>query len=150
MKLNIKSLAQVERGFPVFAEQILFAQLSAEVKQKKSGDGQNLEIDCRILNEEVTKKDGSIHENASGKLTFKYFVSLQATDKYDPDKTLAMIADAIGLEPDQDLDLEDLQGAYVKVKIGIRPANDRSDESNVIKNMYRITEDDNFTPPSVN
>ena len=150
MKLNTKSLAQVERGFPVFAQQVLFAQLSAEVKQKKSGDGQNLEIDCRILNEEVIKKDNTIHENSNGKLSFKYFVSLQATDKYDPDKTLAMIADAIGLEPDQDLELEDIQGAYVKVKLGIRPADARSDESNVIKSFVRITEEDGFTPPAVN
>ena len=36
MKLNIKSLANVDRGFPVLAEQVLFAQLTAEVKQKKT------------------------------------------------------------------------------------------------------------------
>lgn len=150
MKLNTKSLASIERGFPVFAEQVLFAQLSAEVKQKKNGDGQNLEIDCRILNEEITKKDGTVHENANGKLSFKYFVSLQATDKYDPDTILAMIADAIGLDADADLNLEDINGAYVKVKLGIRPANDRSNESNVIKQMYRIQETDGFTPPAVN
>lgn len=149
MKLNTKSLANVDRGFPVLAEQVLFAQLTAEVKQKKTGDGQNLEIDCRILDPEVMKKDGTFMDNSKGKMMFKYFVSLTATERYDPDKTLAMIADAVKLPRDADLELEDINGAYVKVKLGVRPANDRSDESNVIKSLLPIRDEDNFTPPEV-
>lgn len=149
MKLNIKSLANVDRGFPVLAEQVLFAQLTAEVKQKKTGDGQNLEIDCRILDEELTKKDGSTIDNSKGKMSFKYFVSLQATDKYDPDKSLAMIADAIGLPKDADLHLEDITGKYVKIKLGVRAANDQRDEQNVVKSLMPIRAEDNFTAPEV-
>jgi len=149
MKLNTKSLKDVERGFPVLAEQVLFAELNAEIKPKKNGDGQNLEINCRVLDEEVTKKDGSFLPNTKGKLTFKYFVSLVETPNYDPNKSLAMIADAIGLDEDADLDIEDIQGKYVKIKLGIQPAKDGRDEQNSVKAMMRIKDSDNFVPPAI-
>lgn len=148
MKLNTKSLADVQRGFPVLAEQVLFAELHAEVKQKKNSDGQNLEIDCRILNDEVVKKDGSPMSNANGKLSFRYFISLQPTEKYDPNISLAMVADAIGLPKDADLDLDDIQGKYVKIKLGIRSATDTNDESNNVKALLPIKDTDDFTPPA--
>lgn len=149
MKLNTKSLKDVERGFPVLAEQVLFAELNAEIKPKKNGDGQNLEVNCRVLDEEVTKKDGSFLPNTKGKLTFKYFVSLVETPNYDPNKSLAMIADAIGLDEDADLDIDDIQGKYVKIKLGIQPAKDGRDEQNSVKAMMRIKDSDNFVPPAI-
>lgn len=149
MKLNTKSLKEIERGFPVLAEQVLFAELNAEIKPKKNGDGQNLEVNCRILNEEVLKKDGSTLNNDKGKLTFKYFVSLVPTAQYDPDKSLAMIADAIKLPEDADLDIEDIQGKYVKIKLGIQPARDGRDEQNNVRALLPIKDTDDFTPPAV-
>ena len=149
MKLNTKSLKDVERGFPVLAEQVLFAELNAEIKPKKNGDGQNLEVNCRVLDEEVTKKDGSFLPNTKGKLIFKYFVSLVETPNYDPNKSLAMIADAIGLDEDADLDIEDIQGKYVKIKLGIQPAKDGRDEQNSVKAMMKIKDSDNFVPPAI-
>lgn len=149
MKLNTVSLKNVERGFPVLAEQVLFAQLSAEVKPKKNSDGQNLEITCRILDEVVTKKDGTEMNNANGKLSFKYFISLEATEKYDPNKSLAMVSDAIKNDPEQDLELEHIEGAYVKVKLGIQAPRDGRDEQNVVKALLPIRDEDGFTPPAM-
>ena len=59
-----------------------------------------------------------------------------------------MVADAIGLPKDADLDLDDIQGKYVKIKLGIRSATDTNDESNNVKALLPIKDTDDFTPPA--
>lgn len=150
MKLNTKSLNEIERGFPILAEQVLFAQLSSEIKPSKNTGNDILVITCRILDEEVMKKDGTPMKNEGAKLKFTYNVSLAATEKYNPDTMLAQIADAItkeGDEPLDELDSDMIQDAYCKVKLGIRPANEKYNESNYVKALLPIKGSDNFTPP---
>ena len=152
MELNTKPLSQIDRNaFPLLAEGVYFAEIiSAEIKPKKSESGENLSLKFKILDEEVvTSKNETIKNNG---YTLNQYVSLTAKpgSSYDPDQQLARLADAIsgfgqaGLSDPDKLQLEDLQGACLKLKIGISQATEKYSAQNTVKGWLPIEESDNF------
>lgn len=157
MKLNQKALADVEIGFPVIAAGVYHARLNKpDLKENKMKDGQNLVLNVTVLdNPLVLHKDGKEIEN-KGRLKMSRYVSLKPTNDYDPDERLKEIALAIKLPLEADLNLEDLEGKLVMVKVGVRgerpkddrnPSGDKYPESNEIERITPMKDDDTFTPP---
>ena len=151
MKLNTKNLNDIDTSFPIFAKQVLFAQLEACLKPNKKGTGNNLEIKAHILDQTIALKDGGTSSNEQGKVTLIRNMSLVRTENYDPDKTLAFLAKAIfGDEPvPEEFGVEHIHGAYCKIKVGITPATAQYGEKNEIASFLAITEEDNFVEPTV-
>jgi hypothetical protein len=123
MKLNTKSLAQVEIGIPIIAEGIYHAKMAkVEVKPNKKGDGNNLVVMFKILDNPVfLHKDGAEIENKGQVVCTRHF-SLVPTPDYDPDKSLKELAIAIKLPEDKDLEVADLVDKLVMVKLSYKEA----------------------------
>jgi hypothetical protein len=117
MKLNTKSLVDVEIGMPVFAEGNYHAVIDkAEVKPNKAKDGQNLEIVYSLRDPVLVTKDGKeITNKGRFKLTRRY--SLKPTDNYDPDTSIKELAVAIGHDMTQDFTVDLLQGKRVMINV---------------------------------
>lgn len=154
MKLNTKGLANVEIGIPIIAEGVYHARIDKkEVKTNKTGDGNNLVLMFRILDNPVFSfKDGREIVNNGQCVCTRYF-SLKPTDDYDPDKAMKELAVAIKLPEDADLNLEDLDAKIVMVKIEHKSEEKDAKtgkiypEGNDIKRVTPVPDDDNFTPP---
>lgn len=154
MILNTKRLKDVEIGFPVIAEDLYHAKIVKPlVKPNKAGDGNNLVVQFKILDNPLRlHKDGSEIEN-KGQLVLTRYFSLTPTPDYDPDKAMKELAVAIRHPEDADLQLEDLEGKMVIVKLTHRPAgkDDKTGkeygESNEVKRVTPVPEEDTFTPP---
>lgn len=154
MKLNTKRLAEVEIGIPIVAEGVYHAKMAkVEVKPNKKGDGNNLVIMFKVLDNPVyLHKDGAEIENKGQIVCTRHF-SLVPTPDYDPDQAMKELAVAIALPEDEDLEVEKLLGKVVMVKMAHRDV--RKDdatgkeypESNDIKRVTPVPEDDTFTPP---
>lgn len=153
MKLNTKSLSDVEIGVPVLAPGVYHASLNkVEVKANKSGDGNNLVVMIKILDTPVVTNAGKEIENR-GQCVCTRYISLKPTPNYDPDQNLKELAVAIKNPPENDLNVEDLQGKLVMVKLSVRDA--QKDEatgkeypvSNNIDRFSPVGESDTFTPP---
>lgn len=148
MKLNVKSLAEVEIGFLVVAPGIYHARIEkAEVKQNKAGTGNNLLVQFKVLDPEVTlHKNGSTVTNKGNVYVSRYY-SLVPTQDYDPDKNLKELAVAIKLDPTADLTVEDLLQKIVNVKLSHKPAEGSYQEGNDVDRVTPLKDDDMFTPP---
>ena len=154
MKLNRQALKDVEIGIPVIADGVYHARIDkVEVKPNKKGDGNNLVIMFRILDNPVTlHKDGKEVENKGQVVNTRYF-SLVPSDNYDPDKNMKELAVAIKLPEGKDLELEDLKDKVVMVKVEHKPeekdeaSGKTYPEGNDIRRITPLREDDNFTIP---
>lgn len=153
MKLNTKSLKDVEIGLLVVADGVYYARLKAEVKQNNAGSGNNLKIVAKILdNPVVAHKDGKEVQNKGQIMAFRH-VSLVPTDDYDPDKTLKEIAVAIKNDPEADLNVEDINNKIVKIKVSYEAESKNEQtgkvypEKNNIDRFTPVSADDTFTPP---
>lgn len=154
MKLNTKSLAQVEIGIPVIAAGVYHGRIDkVEVKPNKKGDGNNLILMFRVLDPVLlTHKDGKEIVNRGQIVSTRYF-SLVPTDNYDPDQNMKMLAVAIKHPATEDLNVEDLDKKLVMLKLDVREA--RKDdstgkeypESNEVSRITPIPEADTFVPP---
>ena len=156
MDLTTKPLSEIDREvFPMLAEGVYFAECTnAEIKPKKNGDGNNLLLTFQILDETVvTAKNVEIKNNG---YQLRQYISLDSRpgSNYDPDQQLALLADAIsgfgqpGLTDPEVLQLEDLKGACLKLRVGISQATEKFDAQNTIKGWLPITEEDNFVKPA--
>ena len=155
MKLNQKSLADVEIGFPVIQPGVYHARINKpEIKDNKQKDGNNLVISFTILdNPLLLNKDGKQIEN-KGRLKLTRYISLKPTPDYDPDERIKELQVAIKFSPEQDVNVDDLTDKIVMVKVEYRPERDNPDkpgskypESNEIGRITPVPEDDMFTPP---
>lgn len=148
MKLNTKSLAEVEIGIPVLAAGVYHARMEKiEVKPNKRGDGNNLYIMFRVMDPEVPMhKDGSVVKNTGQCCISRYF-SLTPSDSYDPDKAMKELAVAINLPPVSDLNVEDLANKLVNIKVAYKAAEGAYQEGNDVQRVTPIKTDDAFTPP---
>lgn len=154
MKLNTKALADVEIGIPVITEGVYHARIDkVEVKPNKGGDGNNLVLVVKILDNPVlTHKEGKEIEN-KGQIVMSRYVSLKPTPDYDPDQRLKELAVAIKHPAEADLEVEHLKNQMVMVKVTYRDA--RKDDatgkeypaSNDIARFTPVKDDDTFAPP---
>jgi hypothetical protein len=143
MILNTKKLKDIDLGFPVVADAVYFASITkAEVKENKSRTGNNLFLQFKILNPLVQSHDGRDIVNR-GQVVLSRYISLVGTDDYDPDKNLKELAVAIGVPEGEDLNLEDLLGKKLKLKVAYRPAEGQYGESNDVKRFLPIKPEDN-------
>ena len=155
MKLNTKSLVGIEIGIPVISEGLYHARMEdPTVKPNKAGTGQNLAIKFKVLDPVVTlHKDGSEIVN-KGQIVMTRHFSMVPTPDYDPDKALKELAVAIRHPEEADLELEDLKGKVVMIKVAYKPEQDEErggvstgkkfPEGNDVKRVSPLPEDDNF------
>lgn len=146
MKLNTKSLADVEVGFPIIADGVYFAQLKVDTKENKQKDGTNLVVVAKILDETLLRRDTGEEFVNKGMVLTRY-VSLKETESYDPNQMLKRLALAVGHQSD-DITLEDLDGQYCKVQVVYKPAADGYGDGNDIKSFFAISDEDDFNPPA--
>lgn len=146
MKLNQKSLGDVQVGQPVIAEGTYFAKLSTEIKENSKKTGDNLFVTAKILDETLRKYgDNEEFQNRGIKIT--RCVSLAPTEKYDPDEAVKRLAMAVGHEG-EDVERSDIEGKYCKVFIVFKPGTDAyPNDGNDISRFVKITEADGFNPP---
>lgn len=123
MPLNKKKLSEVE----VF-ENILIATAiyefqieEAKTETQKKGSGENLVLQLKITDPQITLADGREIDNP-GMVYVWDRISLEPKETpgkkpYDPDESLRMLGDAIGHDPDADLEIADLQGRSGQVKV---------------------------------
>jgi hypothetical protein len=153
MKLNTKSLAAVEIGIPVIAKGVYFARIvKTELKPNKSNTGNNLVIQCQLLEPTLFRNaDATEFKNNGMKLTRN--LSLVPTANYDPDKNLKELSVAIGNPSEKDLNMEDLLNKTCKIRVTVRekrqdPATGQEyPESNDIGGFSPIKDDE--TVPGV-
>jgi hypothetical protein len=155
MKLNTKALADVEIGIPLIAEGVYHARIVKEklqVKPNKRGDGNNLVVQYKILDNPVyLHKDGKEIENKGQVVSTRHYSLVQTAD-YDPDQNMKELAVAIKNPPDKDLEVEDLGDKLVMVKIIVKPARKGDDgkdypEGNEVQRVTPVKDDDTFTTP---
>jgi hypothetical protein len=162
MKLNVKTLADVEIGIPLVTEGVYHARMAkVEVKENKTKDGNNLVVQYKILDPQVTLyKDGKVIDNKGNIVCTRHY-SLKPTDNYDPDQSMKELALAIKLPVEEDLTLEALQAfsqrsgpdGIVMVKINHKP--EEKDErtgktyppGNDVARVTPMPDDDGFQPP---
>lgn len=154
MKLNTAPLSGIEIGIPTIAEGNYHARIAkVEVKANKTGDGNNLVIQYKILDNPVLSyKDGKEIENKGQIVSTRYY-SLKPTPDYDPNKNLKELAVAIKHPEDQDLEETHLKDKMVMVKVVHKP--EEKDEKsgktypagNDVARVTPVPEDDPFTPP---
>ena len=105
----------------------------------------------------VMHKDGREVENKGQMVLTRYF-SMVPTENYDPDKSVKELAVAIKHPPEQDLEVENLDGKIVMIKVEYKAATVLTDaekaqgkkaygEGNDIKRVTPVPEDDQFTVP---
>jgi len=158
MKLNTKSLADVEIGIPVIADGIYHARIEdPKVGPNKRGDGNNLVLKFRILDNPVfLHKDGKEVVN-NGQVVIMRHIGLTPTENRDPDKDMKEIAVAIKLDPTKDLTVEDIKDKVVMIKVEHKPATEANPtanpptkaypEGNEVRRITPVPADDTFTPP---
>lgn len=158
MKLNTKSLADVQLGTPLLAETTYFVRIrpqgtKVEPNQKKTG--QVLVLVLQILDDEVTNYEtNETVSNATKQFTLWHRISLTETFdekgelKYDPNVRLKELAIACGLPADEDLDLSDILGRSLKVQLKHEPAKDGYSAKNVVSRLLPITDADDFVEPA--
>jgi len=154
MKLNVKSLADVEIGFPVIAEGTYHAKIvSAEVKPNKTGDGNNLVVQFLVLDTEVLTHGKGLPIANKGQLKLTRYFSLKPTADYDPDTAVKELQVAIRKPAEEDLSSEELPNKIVMIKVAHKPAEKdprtgkEYPEGNDIKRVTPVPEDDGFQPP---
>lgn len=142
MKLNTKNLRDIEIGFTVLNDGVYFARITkAEVAENKARTGSNLRLQFSVLDPVVYTKEGKEVSN-KGQVVLSQYISLVETPDYDPNGRLKEVAVAINLGEDDDLNVEDLQGKVVKLKVKYRPAKDGYNESNDIGRIMPVKEND--------
>ena len=154
MKLNTKILKDVEIGLPIIAEGVYHAKITkVEIKPNKAGDGNNLAIQFKVLDNPVLlHKDGAEIENKGQVVMIRNF-SLVPTPNYDPDRSMKELAVAIRLPDDEDLNDSDLLDKVVMIKVAHKPEEKDEKtgktypEGNDVKRVSPVPEDDTFTPP---
>lgn len=154
MKLNVKSLKDVEIGIPVVTAGVYHARFDkVEVKPNKAGTGNNFVTMVKLLDPTIVlHKDGSEVSN-KGQFVLTRHIGLVPSADYDPDQKIKEIAVAIKHPEEQDLNVEDVSNKLCMVKVGVRL--ERKDEktgqtypvSNEIERYTPIKEDDTFTAP---
>ena len=126
-----------------------------EVKANKTGDGNNLVIQYKVLDNPIfLYKDNKEIQNRGQVVATRHY-SLKPTDNYDPDQALKELAVAIKHPADQDLNLDDLKNftGMVMVKIDHKPEEEdpktkkKYPEGNDIGRVTPVPEGDAFTPP---
>jgi len=151
MKLNTKSLADIELGQPLIAPGTYFFRIEkAEVSPNKARTGNNLVLELRLLDEKVMDWEG-VKEIENRGLKYTRYTSLTITDTYDEDamnRSLKEIAVAIGLPDDADLNVEDIPGKCVKAQVRYREPEGTFSARNEIGKLYPIRPEDNFNEPA--
>lgn len=156
MKLNTTSLAAVEAGYPILAEQMVIAKFTrAEVKPNKAQTGNNLVLECQIQDLELIRLDGSTYDNTN-KLKYRSFVSLTPTESRTEEminRDLKRLQLAIGMPEDaEDIGTDDLLSHVVQAKLSYsapRPKDDSNPsagmwpEGNNVENFQPLPEDYN-------
>lgn len=148
MKLNTKSLTEVEIGFLVVTPGIYHARIEkSEVKANKAGTGHNLYLMFKVLDPEVTlNKDGSIVKN-KGNIIASRYIALTPADNYDPDQKIKELALAIGHDMTQDFQESDALNKIVNIKLSYKAAEGQYQEGNDVDRITAIKPDDTFTEP---
>lgn len=158
MKLNVKALKEVEIGIPIITKGIYHARIEdPKVEPNKRGDGNNLVLKFRILdNPVVLHKDGKEIVNNGQVVIMRYF-GLTPSEKRDPDKDMKELAVAIKNPPEADLNVDDLKDKVVMIGVEYKAAEEGDanatppkkayPEGNEIKRITPLKEDDTFTPP---
>jgi len=146
MKLNTQPLSDVKVGQPIIADGTYFARLKLTVGPNKAKTGNNIVVKARIISETLTRRDTSEEFQNKG-ITLTRWVSLVTTDNYNPDESVKLLALACGHEGD-DVELEDIDGKYVKINVGYAPASGQYNESNDIKKFVKIVPEDGFNEPA--
>jgi len=153
MKLNTKPLSEIEIGIPVLVAGTYHAKVhKKEIKANKAGDGNNLMIMVKILDNPVMTHGGKETEN-KGQCVCTRHISLKPTPDYDPDQKVKELAVAFKHPPEQDFGLEDITEDVIMVKLSVRDV--RKDEatgreypiSNEIDRFTPVSDDDTFTTP---
>lgn len=156
MKLNQKALAEVELGIPVVAEGVYHARIVGEkvqIKPNKRGDGNNLIVQYKILdNPVILHKDGKEITNKGQIVSTRYY-SLTPTPDYDPDQNMKELAVATKLPEGEDLTEDYIKDKLVMVKLVVKEK--RRDEetgreypiSNEVQRVSPVPPDDTFTAP---
>jgi hypothetical protein len=147
MKLNTKSLKDVEIGVPVIADGVYFAKrMKVEVKPNKAGTGNNLVVQLKLLNETLMSRAGEPLTNR-GQFVFTTWIGLVASENYDPNQRIKELALASGKgKDDEDFSVDDI-AEFFKVKIGYQEASGQYQASNTVARFYAIKPEDKFTPP---
>lgn len=151
MKLNTKSLSDVELGYPIFAEADIFVKLEkVEVKPTKDGKSNQLCLSLKVLNESLVQEDGVDYENKRG-LTYTHRIFLSPENTRDPEvaeemmlKKLKELAIAVGQGANEDIDSNDLVGKNVKARMVVTPAEGKYAKKNEFAHFYPITDEDGF------
>lgn len=154
MKLNTKALADVEIGIPIIAEGIYHARIDkVEIKSNKRGDGNNLVLQFKILDNPIfLYKDNKEIENR-GQVVSTRYIGLVPSEKRDPNQDLKELAVAIKHPPESDLNESDLKDKLVMVKIGWK---DKSKDEksgkeypagNEVLRITPVPDEDHFTAP---
>lgn len=154
MKLNTKALADVELGIPLIADGVYHLRIDkVELKANKRGDGNNLVVMFRVLdNPVVLRKDGSEIRNNGQVVSTRHF-SLVPTPDYDPDKAMKELAVAIKLPEGSDLNVEDLKDKIVMGKVEYKTPTEAKDgkpaypEGWEVRRVTPVPAEDTFTPP---
>lgn len=154
MKLNTKPLAGIEIGFPVIADGVYHARIEkVEVKPNKTGDGNNLVVNFKVLDPTVClHKDGAEITN-KGQINMIRYFSLKPTPDYDPDKAMKELAVAIKADPEVDLNDSDLKDKIVNISVTYKPEekDEKSGKSypegNNVSRVTPLKDDDTFTAP---
>ncbi len=155
MKLNTKSLKDVEVGFPLLADGTYFCKvLKKGIEPNAAKTGNNLVLQVQILDDSLVTHEGNKIENR-GQVKLTRYIGLVPTDKYDPDTAIKELALAAGRPKDDEADfsIEDIAD-FMKVKLSHRKAGlDRTgvnrEASTDVGRFSLITPDDNFTPPAI-
>lgn len=146
-------MKDVEIGILVIAAGVYHARLKAEVKPNNAGSGNNLKIVAKILDGAVVAhKTGQEVTNKGQIMAFRH-VSLVPTDDYDPDKVIKELGVAVKLPVDADVNVEDLDGKIVMIKLSVeKESTDEKTgkvypEKNNIDRFTPVKDDDTFTEP---
>lgn len=146
MILNTAKLSTVTVGTPVLRNGVYFVKFkSLVIKSNNAGTGQLLNIVLSIGDSTIVDREEKAHTN-NGNFVFFDRVSLEKTEKYDPNTRLKEIANAIGFTGDE-IEESTILNQWVKVKVGYKAAEGEYRESNVIQSYLQIKASDNFSPP---
>jgi len=154
VKLNVKSLKDVEIGIPIIAEGVYHARIDkVGLKENNKGDGNNLVIMYRILDNSVYGyKDGKEIVNR-GQVCVTRNYSMVPTPDYDPDKAMKELAVAVKHPPEDDLEDSHLLNKIVMIKVEHKEEQKDTKtgktypEGNDVRRVTPLPDDDTFTPP---
>jgi hypothetical protein len=155
MKLNTKSLKDIETGFPVISAGSYFCKTRKKaIEPNKKQTGHNLVIQVQVLDDKLVTADGKQIDNR-GQVVLTRWIGLVASDNYDPNVSIKELALAAGRDQksEDDFNVEDIAD-YMKVTIAVRAAGPDKDgihreAANEIKRFAPIKPEDKFTPPAI-